>query len=142
MSNSLQPHGIYCPWSSPGQNTGVDSLSLLQGSFPTQGLNPGLLHYRQILYKLTHREAQRVSESQANVSESRHSSDSSLLQIKAQTPCFILQETPVYRSIQCIQCTRNKKWGRMKTSLNITRPFILFWGAIFKIIFYWSIVNL
>ena len=36
---------------SPGQNTGVgSSLSLLQGIFPTQGSNPGLLHYRQILY--------------------------------------------------------------------------------------------
>ena len=35
MSNSLQPHGLYSPWNSPGQNTGVDSLSLFQGSFPT-----------------------------------------------------------------------------------------------------------
>ena len=33
----------------PGQNTGVGSRSLLQGIFPTQGLNPGLPHYRQIL---------------------------------------------------------------------------------------------
>ena len=32
------------PWNSPGQNTGVGSLSLLQGIFPTQGSNPGLLH--------------------------------------------------------------------------------------------------
>ena len=39
----LQPHGLYSPWNSPGQNTGVGSLSLLQGIFPTQGLNPGLL---------------------------------------------------------------------------------------------------
>ena len=31
------------PWDSPGQNTGVGSLSLLQGIFPTQGLNPSLL---------------------------------------------------------------------------------------------------
>ena len=37
------------PWNSPGQNTGVGSLSLLQGIFPTQGSNPGLLHCRQIL---------------------------------------------------------------------------------------------
>ena len=37
----LQPHGLYTPWSSPGQNTGVGSPSLLQGIFPTQGLNPG-----------------------------------------------------------------------------------------------------
>jgi len=32
------------PWNSPGQNTGVGSLSLLQGIFPTQGSNPGLPH--------------------------------------------------------------------------------------------------
>ena len=37
-----------------GQNTGVGSLSLLQGIFPAQGLNPGLLHYRQILYHQSH----------------------------------------------------------------------------------------
>ena len=41
-----------------GQNTGVGSLSLLQVIFPTQGLNPGLPHCRQILYQLSHREAQ------------------------------------------------------------------------------------
>ena len=33
---------LYSPWNSPGQNTGVGSLSLLQGIFPTQGSNPGL----------------------------------------------------------------------------------------------------
>ena len=44
---------IYSPWNSPGQNTGVGSLSLLQGIFPTQGSNPGLLHCRQILYQLS-----------------------------------------------------------------------------------------
>ena len=37
------------------QNTGVGSLSLLQGIFPTQGSNPGLLHCRQILYQLSHK---------------------------------------------------------------------------------------
>ena len=36
VSNSLWPHGLYSPWNSPGQNTGVGSLSLLQGVFPTQ----------------------------------------------------------------------------------------------------------
>ena len=54
MSNSLQPHGIYSPWNSLGQNTGMGSLSLLQGIFPTKGKNPGLLHCRQILYHLGH----------------------------------------------------------------------------------------
>ena len=37
VSNSLGPHGLYSPWNSPGQNTGVGSLSLLQGIFSTQG---------------------------------------------------------------------------------------------------------
>ena len=57
MSDSLRPHGLYSPWNSPGQNTGVGSLPLLQGIFLTQGLNPGLLHCRRVLYQLSHREA-------------------------------------------------------------------------------------
>ena len=52
---ALQPHGLYSSWNSPGQNTGVGSLSLLQGIFPTQGSNPGLPHCRQILYQLSHK---------------------------------------------------------------------------------------
>ena len=39
---------------SPGENTGVGSQSLLQGTFLTQGLNPGLQHCRQIPYHLSH----------------------------------------------------------------------------------------
>ena len=46
--------GLYIPWNSPGQNTGVGSISLLQRIFPTQGSNPGLLHCRQMLYCLSH----------------------------------------------------------------------------------------
>ena len=55
VSNSLRPHGLYSPWNSPGQNTGVGSLFLLQGIFPTQGSNPGLPHCRRILYQLSHK---------------------------------------------------------------------------------------
>ena len=55
MSDSLRPHGLYNPWNSPGQNTGVGSLSLLQGIFPAQGLNPGLWHCGQILYQLNYK---------------------------------------------------------------------------------------
>ena len=55
VSNSLWPHGLYSPRNSPGQNTGVGSLSLLQGIFPTQGSNPCLPHCRQILYLLRHK---------------------------------------------------------------------------------------
>ena len=45
------------PWNSPGQNTGVSSLSLLQGIFPTQEWNQGLQHCRRILYQLSYQEA-------------------------------------------------------------------------------------
>ena len=62
MSDSLPPHRLYSPWNSPGQNTGVGGLSLLQGIFPTQGLNPGLPHCRQILYQLSHKGSPRILE--------------------------------------------------------------------------------
>ena len=52
----------YNPWNSPGQNTGVGSLSLLQGIFRTQGSNPGLPHCRQILYQLSHKDWRRQSQ--------------------------------------------------------------------------------
>ena len=58
VSESLGSHGLYSPWNSPGQNTGVDSFSLLQGIFPTQGLNPGL----QILNQLSHQGSPRTLE--------------------------------------------------------------------------------
>ena len=59
-SDSLWLHGPYparllCPWNSPGKNSRLRSHSLLQGIFPTQGLNQSLLHSRQILYHLNHR---------------------------------------------------------------------------------------
>ena len=62
-SEALQPHGLQPtrllrPWNSPSKNTGVSSLSLFQGIFPTQESNWGLLHCRQILYQLSHREVQ------------------------------------------------------------------------------------
>ena len=78
MSDSLRPHGLYIfiyiyiyiyiyihiytciylyttyIYISPGQNTGVGSLSLLQEIFPIQGSNPGLPNCRQIHYQLSH----------------------------------------------------------------------------------------
>ena len=54
VANSLWPHGLSSPWNSPGQNTGVGRLSLLQGIFWTQELNQGLLHCRWILYHLSY----------------------------------------------------------------------------------------
>ena len=51
-----------CPWNSPGQKSGVGNLSLLQGIFPTQGLNPHLPHCRWILYQLSHQGSPRTLE--------------------------------------------------------------------------------
>ena len=48
--HGLQPTRLLCPWDSPGKNTGVGCHFLLKGIFPTQGMNPHLLHYRRILY--------------------------------------------------------------------------------------------
>ena len=45
---------LLCPWDSPGKNTGVGCHALLQGIFPTQGSNPGLLHGRQTPYCQSH----------------------------------------------------------------------------------------
>ena len=62
MSDSLRPHGLCSPWNSPGQNTGVGRLSLLQGIFPTQGSDPGLPHCRQIIYQVSHKGSPRILE--------------------------------------------------------------------------------
>ena len=62
VSDSLWPHGLYSPWNSPGQNTGVGNLSHLQGIVPTQGSNPSLPHCWQILYQLCHKRSHRILE--------------------------------------------------------------------------------
>ena len=59
MSDSLQPHGLQparllCPLGFSGKITGMGCHALLQGIFPTQGLNPGILHCRWVLYCLSH----------------------------------------------------------------------------------------
>ena len=41
---TLQPARLLSPWDSPGKNNGVGCHAFLQGIFPTQGLNPGLLN--------------------------------------------------------------------------------------------------
>ena len=62
ISDSLRPYGLYSSWNSLGQNTGMGSLSLLQGIFPTQGSNPGLPDGRWILYQLSHKGSPRILE--------------------------------------------------------------------------------
>ena len=62
VSNSLRPHGLYSPWKSPGQNTELGSLSLLQEISPTQELNSGLPHLQANLYQLSHKGNPRILE--------------------------------------------------------------------------------
>ena len=62
VSDALRPNGLYSPRKSPGQNNGVDNLALLQGIFPTQGLNPALPHCRWFLYQLSHQGRPRILE--------------------------------------------------------------------------------
>ena len=78
MSDSVRPYRqpptrLLCPQDSLGKNTGVGSLSLLQGIFTTQGLNPGLPHCRRILYQLSHKESPRIMEWVAYLFSSEYS---------------------------------------------------------------------
>ena len=57
---------LFCPWDSPGKNTGVDTHSLLQVIFPMLGSNSGPLHCRQILSHLSHQGAVGLNSKQAS----------------------------------------------------------------------------
>ena len=62
VSDSLRPHRLHSPWSSPGQIIGVGSPSLLQGIFPTRESNPGLPQYGWSFYQLSHKGSPRIPE--------------------------------------------------------------------------------
>ena len=64
LCNSMDcsPSGFSVHGDSPGRITGVGCHAFLQGIFPNQGLNPGVLHCRQILYQLRHQESPRTLE--------------------------------------------------------------------------------
>ena len=86
-SDSLWLHELHGPRNSPGQNTGVGSLSLLQGIFPIQGSNPGLPHCRQILCQLSHKERHMVKTFSANSCMTE--------------PCWSGSSTPSWVFIHC-----------------------------------------
>ena len=60
VSDSLRPHGLYSPWNSLGQNTGVGSLPGISRDLPKPGIKIGLLHCRRILYQLSHKGSPRI----------------------------------------------------------------------------------
>ena len=70
--DSLQPHGLYSPWNSPDQNTGVGGHSLLQWIFPTQDFNWDPLPCRWILYQLSYQ----GSPQRGNTHTHTHTADS------------------------------------------------------------------
>ena len=100
VSNSLWPHWLYSPWNSPGQNTGVGSLSLLQGIFPTQESNRGLLHCRQILYQMSY---------QGSPSPQKSSAKSTLLTICRWREEMNRQSREVFKAVKfCIWCYNDR----------------------------------
>ena len=105
VSDSLWPHGLYSPWNSPGQNTRVGTLSLLQGIFPTEGSNPGLLHYRQIVYQLSHKGSPRILEWVAYPFSSRSSWPRNWTQVSCIAGGFftnwVIKEAPSCSRVSC-----------------------------------------
>ena len=105
VCDSLQPHGLYSPWNSPGQNTGVGSLPLFQGIFQTQGLNPGLPHCRQILYWLSHRGSPTILEWVAYPFSSRSSRPRNGTRVSCiaggSFTNWAIRETPII-ALQCV----------------------------------------
>ena len=61
---TLHPHGLCSPWNSPGQNTGVGSLSFLQGNLPNPGIEPSspTLQVDFFFYQLSHKGSPRLTE--------------------------------------------------------------------------------
>ena len=126
MSNSLPSHGLYSPWNSPSQNTGVDNCSLLQGIFPTQGLNPGLLHCRQILYHLSNQGKPgeisicRYADDTTLMADSREELKSLLINVKEQGEKtglkFNIQKTKITASRPITSWQINgKQWKQWQT---------------------------
>ena len=72
-------------WNSPGQNTGAGSLSLLEGIFPTQGLNPGLPHCWQILYQLSYQEGMGLNQSMSYLTEVEYQARREIVTCTGQT---------------------------------------------------------
>ena len=124
VSNSLRPHGLYSPWNSPGQNTGVGSLSLHQGVFPTQGSNPGLPHCRKVLYQLSHKGSPRILEWVAFPFSSRSSRPRNRTGVSCMAGGFFTNWA--IREAHGILHSTKKKWAiktwtMMKTEMHITQ---------------------
>ena len=112
-----QPTRLLRPWRQ-GNSTGVDCHALLQGIFLTQGLNPGLLHCRQILYYLSHKGSPaslQISIINKNVRDSKNS-------------CFMFQrgcQISWEKHSSCIFIFGFVSQGSLNTKANLTYKLIM-----------------
>ena len=118
VSDSWQPHGLYSPWNSLGQNTRVGSCSLLQGIFPTQGSNPGLPHCRWILYQLSHKGNPRILEWVAYPFSSRSSGPRSQTGVSC-ILLWVLMTLAVSRRTDKVFCRMPLYWDLFDAFLRI-----------------------
>ena len=104
MSDSLWARGLYSPWNSPGQNTGVGSLSLLQGIISTQGLGLGLQIADGILYQLSHQGSPRILEWVACPFSSRSSQPRNRTQVSCIAGGFLTNWALMETILSCLCC--------------------------------------
>ena len=123
MSDSLRPHGLYSPWNSPGQKTGVGSLSLVQGIFPTPGWNPGLPHCRQILYQLSHQGSPRILKWVAYPFSRRSSQPTNQTRVSCVTDGFFTNWA--MREAQARKGSQGLRWGQVSV------PSTVYWDPFF-----------
>ena len=81
--HGLQPTRLLCLWDFPGKDTGVFCHFLLQGIFPSQGSNLGLLHCRQIIYQLSYQGSPSSTRKQPNMSSDPEKIYFHFLQVKS-----------------------------------------------------------
>ena len=125
VSDSLQPHGLYSPWNSPGQNSRAGRLSLLQ-VIPTQGFNPGFPHCKWILYQLNHKGGPVVIKDDAKIPATapKNYSAQNVHSGKAEKLCFSWKESGkqwnlLHRVVLCISTLPNESGlSRSRASLS------------------------
>ena len=126
--------GLHSLWNSPGQNTGVGSLSLPQGILPTQGSNPGLLHCRQMIYQLSNKRSPRKLEWVAYSFSSRSSQPPELNQVLLHCR-QILYQWSYEKSPIVLNSNPNIPWhshyiSQMDLSLRFLLIFSIWWDSL------------
>ena len=133
LSDSLRPHGLYNPpgssvhGDSPDKNTGVGCHPLLQGIFPTQGLNPGVPHCRWILYHLSHQ----GSPAAAAAAKSLQSCPTLCDPIDSSPPSSAVPGILQARTLEWVAISFSSAWNwKVKVkSLSCVQPSVTPWTA-------------